>query len=209
MLEGVRLSGAWLENTRFAIEQLGAGLGEEVAGAFAEARRGYLTLEQNFRGLGDPEAARWCYLRARRMGKRGAWQGLRAALRGRAWRRVPLAFGTWFGDAFSEWLCDYGESLPRVLRAFVVTALSFAAFYAATGVMVHTTEGRADLAGLPSHNILELLGFSLLNMCTSGIPDIGLKPGNHLVYFISSLQYVLGLVLIGLFGYVLGNRIRR
>ncbi len=46
-------------------------------------------------------------------------------------------------------------------------------------------------------------------MCTSGIPDIGVKPGTHLVYFISSLQYVLGLVLIGLFGYVLGNRIRR
>jgi uncharacterized protein YjbI with pentapeptide repeats len=208
-LDGVRLAGAWLQDTRFTIEQLGAGLGEELAGEFALARRGYFSLEQNFRGNGDPEAARWCYLRARRMGKRGAWAGFRDALRQRTWRELPLLFGTWLGDAFAEWLCDYGESLPRVLRAFCVTVLLFAGFYAVTGTLVQTEEGTAGLAGLPSHNLIALLGFSFLNMCTSGIPDIGLKPGSHVVYFISSLQYVLGLVLIGLFGYVLGNRIRR
>ncbi len=208
-LSGVRLAGTWLENTRLSIAQLGDGLGEEIAGEFAAARRGYLALEQNFRGLGDPEAARDCYLRARRMGKRGALDALRGHLRSRAWRRVPLALGTWFGDAFAEWLCDYGESLPRLLRAFFVTVVAFALFYAVTGTLVHTAEGNALLAGQPARNLLTLFGFSLLNMCTSGIPDIGVKPGTHLVYFISSLQYVLGLVLIGLFGYVLGNRIRR
>ena len=204
-LNGVRLAGAWLDNTRLTVEQLGAGLGEELAGEFAAARRGYFALERNFRGIGDPEAARWSYLRARRMGKLLAWTTLRSTLRQRRWRAVPLGFGTWFGDAFAEWLCDYGESLPRVLRAFFITGLAFALFYAVSGSMVRT-EGAV---GTPSYNPLLLLGFSFLNMCTSGTPDIGLKPADHLVFFISSLQYVLGLVLIGLFGYVLGNRIRR
>ncbi len=204
-LNGVRLAGAWLDNTRLTVEQLGTGLGEESDGEFAAARRGYLALERNFRSIGDPDAARWCYLRARRMGKRFARATLRTHLRQRAWRDLALGFGTWFGDAFAEWLCDYGESLSRVLRAFLVTALTFAAFYALTGSLVRT-EGAV---GEPSRNPLLLLGFSFLNMCTSGIPDIGLKPANHAVFFVSSLQYVLGLVLIGLFGYVLGNRIRR
>ena len=46
-------------------------------------------------------------------------------------------------------------------------------------------------------------------MCTSGAPDLGFKPANLDVYFVASTQYILGLVLIGLFGYVLGNRLRR
>ena len=59
------------------------------------------------------------------------------------------------------------------------------------------------------HNPLHLLGFSFLTMCTAGAPDLGFKPGNLNVYFVASTQYILGLVLIGLFGYVLGNRLRR
>ena len=208
-LNGVRLAGAWLENTRMTVEQLGDGLGEEAAGEFAAARRGYFALERNFRGIGDPEAARWSYLRARRMGKRFAWASLRSAIRLRSWRALPVCLANWFGDAFAEWLCDYGESLSRVLRAFLVTVLTFAAFYALTGSLVRTEAGPGGAVGDPSRNPLLLLGFSFLNMCTSGSPDIGLKPANHLIFFISSLQYVLGLVLIGLFGYVLGNRIRR
>ncbi len=208
-LDGVHLAGAWLQSTRLSVAQLGAGLGEEASGDFAAARQGYLALEQNFRGIGDPEAARWCYLRARRMGKRHAWTRFRASVADRAWRQVPIGFAAWLGDAFAEWLCDYGESLPRVLRAFTVTLLCFALFYGLSGTLVYTLEAGASYAGLPTRNVWQLLGFSFLNMCTTGIPDIGVKPGNHLIYFISSLQYVVGLVLIGLFGYVLGNRIRR
>ena len=205
-LSGIRLSGAWLEGTRLAVEQLGAGLGEEIARDFPAARLGYLALEQNFRTLGDPEASRWCYLRARRMGKRAAWEEVRGALRARAVRPAAVFFTRWTGDAVAEWLCDYGESLPRVLRAFVVAVIAFALFYAATGSLVHPgPDGTAS----PSHDLFELLGFSFLNMCTSAVPDVGLKPAARIVLYVSSLQYVSGLVLIGLFGYVLGNRIRR
>ena len=205
-LSGIRLCGAWLEGTRLTVEQLGQGLGEEIAQDYPEARLGYLALEQNFRTLGDPEASRWCYLRARRMGKRAAWTGFRNALRSRSVRLASVLLTRWTGDAVAEWLCDYGESLPRVLRAFVFAIVAFALFYATTGSLMHT-----DPAGrpIPSHDLLELLGFSFLNMCTSAVPDVGLKPAARIVLYVSSLQYVTGLVLIGLFGYVLGNRIRR
>lgn len=208
-LRHVRLAGAWLESTRFSVEQLGEGLGEELAGEFEAARRGYLGLEQNFRGLGNPEAASWAYRRARRMGKRGAWQAARNAVRQRSLRTGPLLLLSWFGDAFAEWLCDYGESLVRVLRAYIVTLCAFAAFYGLTDSLQHTAESGGARVGQAVHNPFELLGFSFLNMCTSGVPDIGLKPAGHVVYFVSSMQYVLGVVLIGLFGYVLGNRLRR
>ena len=208
-LRNVRLAGAWLESTRFSVEQLGDGLGEELAGEFEAARRGYLGLEQNFRGQGNPEAASWAYRRARRMGKRGAWHSMRDAIRARSLRTAPLLFVTWFGDAFAEWLCDYGESLARVLRAYLVTLAGFAVLYGTTNSLLYTAEGGAERIGQPVHNPLELLGYSFLNMCTSGAPDVGLKPALHVVYFMSSVQYVLGVVLIGLFGYVLGNRLRR
>ena len=208
-LAGVRLAGAWLDNTRFQVEQLGDGIGEELAAEYGPARQGYLALEQNFRSLGQPESASWCYRKARHMGRRQAAQILRSRLRERNWRDLPGSFVRWFGDAFAEWLCDYGESLPRVVRAYLITLAAFAAFYGFTDSLRYTTEGGAALMEQPVHDPLLLAGFSFLNMCTSGVPDIGLKPGHHLVYFVSSMQYVVGVVLVGLFGYVLGNRLRR
>ena len=208
-LRQVRLAGAWLESTRFDIEQLGDGLGEEQAGEWDAARSGYLGLEQNFRSLGKPEAASWAYRRARRMGKQAARQAMREVWSARRLRQVPGRTFAWFGDAFAEWLCDYGEDLVRVIRAYLVTVCSFAVFYGLTGSLFYTGENGAALAGRPVHDVFALLGFSFLNMCTSGVPDIGLKPALHIVYFVCSLQYMVGVVLIGLFGYVLGNRLRR
>ncbi len=212
-LRHVRLAGAWLESTRFRIEQLGGALGEEVAGDWAAARQGYLNLEQNFRSLGTPEAASWAYRRARRMGKRDARAAMVAAFRARHWRELPLRAAIFGADAFSEWLCDYGESLPRVLRAFVSVLLCFALFYGLTGSLLHevpnAVPGATGTRLVPTHSVADLIGFSFLEMCTSSIPDLGLRPASRAVYFAGSLQYVMGVVLIGLFGYVLGNRIRR
>ena len=202
-LTHARLDGAWLDSTRFEIDQLGGAVGEEVAGDYAAARRAYLGLERNFRTLGDPDAASWSYRRGRRMGKRAAQAACTAAMRARDWRGVFSSGVAAATDGFSEWLCDYGESMPRVLRAYVVVLLSFAAFYGLSGSLLHAGSGHA------STSVADLLSFSFLNMSTSVSPDIGLKPRSELVYFIGSLQYVIGVVLIGLFGYVLGNRIRR
>ena len=90
-----------------------------------------------------------------------------------------------------------------MLRAYLVVLVCFAVFYGLSGSLLHVATGH------PSRSVADLLSFSFLNMSTSVSPDIGLKPRSELVYFIGSVQYMIGVVLIGLFGYVLGNKIRR
>ena len=208
-LRHARLADAWLERTRFRLDQLGGAVGEEVAGEWEAARRAYLGLEGNFRGLGDPDAASWCYKRARRMAKREARHLTAEAVRTRAPRAALRHAGAWLADSFAEWLCDYGESLPRVVRAYVVALLGFSFYYRVTDSLLRAVPGPHGGSLVPATGWLDIVGFSFLTMCTSTTPDTGIKPANHLVAYIGSVQYIVGVLLIGLFGFVLGNRIRR
>jgi hypothetical protein len=56
---------------------------------------------------------------------------------------------------------------------------------------------------------LDLLVFSFTNMLSTSAPDIGVKPANEWIVLLVSVQGALGIVLIGLFGYVMGNRMHR
>ncbi len=208
-LTHVRLAGAWMERTRIRVDQLGGALGEEVAGEWPAARQGYLDLEQNFRGLGDAEAASWCYRRARRMGKRDARRLTVENWRRRDFRALLLSATACASDSFVEWLCDYGESLSRVIRAYLVVMILFAVFYGVSGSLLHSVPSPTGAAEVPARGVFDLLSFSFLDMTTSTTPDIGLRPASRLVYFVGSVQYMTGVLLIGLFGFVLGNRIRR
>ena len=208
-LRHVSLAGAWMERTRLRIEQFGGAIGEEAAGEWTAARQGYLDLEQNFRGLGDAESASWCYRRARRMGKRANAATARHASRRRDWRGALRHAASWASDTFVEWLCDYGDSIPRVVRAYAITLLAFAVYYLLTGSLLHPVQSGTDTIWVPSHKLIDALSFSFLNQITSATPELGLKLASKSVYLVGSLQYVIGVVLIGLFGFVLGNRIRR
>ena len=55
----------------------------------------------------------------------------------------------------------------------------------------------------------DLLVYSFLNMLSTSAPDIGLRPVSPVFYLVTSMQGAVGIVLIGLFGYVLGNRMHR
>ena len=198
-----------MERTRLRIEQLGGAIGEEVLGDWAAARQGYLDLEQNFRGLGDAEAASWCYRRARRMGKWSNAANARCAARTSDWRTAIRSAASWASDTFVEWLCNYGDSIPRVVRAYAINLVAFATYYLVTGSLLRPIQSGADTLWVPSHEVIDVLSFSFLNQITSATPDLGLKLASRSVYVVGSLQYVVGVVLIGLFGFVLGNRIRR
>ena len=205
-LTGAHLSRAWLERTQMRGEQLGGAIGEERAGEFGAAKLGYLALERNFNELGDLDAARWAYLKRRRMQKRESWHETKMARARRDWpgtvRRV-LAFA---GDQMVEWLCDYGESVARVFLSLVVVYFGFAVLYGVTGSVVRVaTDGTISTTRRP----VDLAIFSLLAMTTSGSPGVGLQPRDEYVYFLSGAQALLGISMTGLLGFVLGNRIRR
>ncbi len=202
-LRHVRFAGAWLERTRMRAHQLGGAIGEEAAGELEAAREGYIVLEQNFRTLGSADDASWAFRRRRRMGKRLHAQLAVAALRRRSLGAVMPGL-RWLGDVVAEWLCDYGESVTRVLRAFLVVLFCFAAVYWLTGCL----EPREGVATGTGFRLVDYLLFSLDSMTTVGTSEVGVKPSGQLGVLLSSVQTVMGTVLLGLFGFVLGVRMR-
>ncbi|ACA17933.1 pentapeptide repeat protein [Methylobacterium sp. 4-46] len=203
-LRHARFAHAWLEGTRLRVDQLGGAVGEEVAGDYAAAVASYLVVERNQRSIGDREGASWAFKRARRMGRHHAGALTRAAWREGAWRAGLRHGSDWLSDRFVEWLCDYGESLTRIVRAFALAILVFAALYGVTGGLI--PEGRD---GVPTYNPLDLVSYSALNMMTANQPELGIKPVGRVTNILVGSQGALGIILMGLFGFVLGNRLQR
>jgi uncharacterized protein YjbI with pentapeptide repeats len=204
-LRHARFCGAWLNGTRMQVEQLGGAVGEEVAGSFAAAQASYLALEQNWKSIGDQDAASWAYKRGRRMGRHHAGAQAREALKTRDYRGLARHGYRWIADRFVEWLCDYGESLSRITRAFALLIVVFAALFGMTGGL-YIVEGPD--AG-PTYNPIDLTSYSALNMMTANPPEIGLKPTGRVTNLLVGIEGAVGIILMGLFGFVLGNRLRR
>ncbi|HEV2543285.1 MAG TPA: pentapeptide repeat-containing protein [Methylobacterium sp.] len=202
-LHHARFAGAWLEGVRLSVEQIGGMVGEEKAGEYEAAQASYLALERNLQSIGSPEGASWAYKRGRRMGRRHAGQRAREAFFARDIRGTLSHGYRWIADRFVEWLCDYGESLSRIARAFLVGIVLFAGAYGATGGLFHEGEN------IPTYNPLDLVSYSALNMMTANPPEIGVKPIGRVTNLLVGLQGAAGIVLMGLFGFVLGNRLRR
>lgn len=203
-LTGVSFAGAWLERTRMRARQLGGAVGEEVSGNLAGAIDSYVVLERNFLTLGLSDDARWAYLRKRRVGRRLHLLRAKAHLDLRDRRSAAASTVLWLGDTIAEWLCDYGESLARVARAFVCILLVFAITYWLTGAL----KPRDGFAATHLWSPVNYLLFSLDSMTTVGTSEVALRPKGELGILLSSLQTVIGTILLGLFGFVLGARIR-
>jgi uncharacterized protein YjbI with pentapeptide repeats len=205
----VYLSGARLDETRFTQEQLGGALGEELAEEYKEASHGYLALERTFRELGDPDAASWAYRKKRRMQKLATWQQARAARAQRHWRLAARLYAQYGSDQFVEWLCDYGESIGRVLASLVVVYGLFTLLYGLTGSVVRLEETPAGVVRVPTQSLADLAIFSLVAMASPDGAPVGLLQRNQLVHVLTGTQTLLGIALTGLLGFVIGNRIRR
>lgn len=204
-LANVHFAGAWLDRTRLSARQLQGKVGEESSGNLQAALDSYIVLERNFESLGISDDASWAYLRRRRVGRK-----LHAAQMAECWRQKQRRSALvqaliWSGDVMAEWLCDYGESLFRVARAFLFILITFAALYWLTGSL----RAREGMMVLHPFTPVNYLIFSLDSMTTVGTSEVALRPKGELGILLSSLQTVIGTVLLGLFGFVLGARIRK
>lgn len=203
-LHRASFSGAWLERTRMHARQIGDVVGEEAAGDLEGALDSYIVLERNFTSLGNSQDAGWAYLQRRNIGRQLYAKTARRAYQEKQWVAALQATALWTGDTASAWLCNYGESLYRVARAFITILLSFALIYWLSGALT-ARSGSPD----GSHSAwINYLLFSLDSMTTVGTSEIALRPKGELGVLLSSIQTVLGTVLLGLFGFVLGARIR-
>jgi uncharacterized protein YjbI with pentapeptide repeats len=207
-LTGVHLGGARLERTRLRQEQLGEALGEERAARYEEARLGYLALERNFTELGDTGGASWAFCRRRRMEKLQAREHARAARARREWRAAAGWYAQYAADQAVEWLCDYGQSIGRVLLAMLVVFLTFTLYYGLTGGVLRVTQTPDGPVAARTWNPVDWVIFSMSAMSTSGKQPVGLLPRDEWIQLLTSVQSLLGIALAGLVGFVFGNRAR-
>ena len=199
-MSSVYLVGAWLDRTRIRRDNLGTAIGEERDRNFIYAKRAYLALKQNFDELGDYDAASWAYRKERRMEKLEALQ--------------KKQFFKFISDSIVEWLCDYGESIWRVIGwmailLFVVEPLTLSLL---GGFGWDSSVAGQYFALSSSWNKfwfsywLHIL-YSLGGVGASGFS--GFQPANVAVNLASSLFSLIDIFLVGLLGFVAGNRIRR
>lgn len=202
------VSDARLDRTRFHRDQLGGVIGEELAGEYELARRGYLALEQNFAAIGDPPAAGWAYRRRRRMEKLSARHEAVVAARSRAWGRATVQGLKYLTHQIVEWVCDYGESVPRVLASQLAVVVLYVAFYAAAGAVLRD-DPAAPGGRAVTRSAVDLISYGLTAMLAPGQAPDGLHPAGTGEQLVTLSQSYLGIFLIGLLGFVAGNRIRR
>ena len=207
LIARIRLNGAWLDKTRFGQSQIGDAVGEELASEHDEARKAYLTLERLFQEMGDPDAASWAYRRKRRMQKLDALVRARTEWTNGHHRLAVNAFSSFAIDQIVEWVCDYGESITRILITLLIVYMIFTLIYGFTGGVVRV-DSLAPGTSTPVRDPIDLAIYSFLAM-TAGNPPAGLEASSSAIRLLNSVQTLIGVVLTGLLGFVMGNLVRR
>lgn len=148
------------------------------------------------------------------MEKRQALENAWEALSKFRWWEALANCLKFFSDTLVEWLCNYGESVWRVIwwmavLLFVVGPLLFSklgGFYWNDGLV-------RDYFGLPSEGDRFWFSYRLYLLYTldalTTASFSGLQPSNEAVKLASGFFAIAGIVLAGLLGFVAGNRIRR
>ena len=206
-LEGAYFYNAFFDDTRMRRGQLGGAIGEGLAGRYDEAKEAYLALKNNFAEIGRYEDAAWAYRKERRMEKLAALQKAKEAWQEHDWKGAIPHYAKVAVDQLVEWVCDYGESVPRVLCSLLAVYVLFTLIYGLTWSVIRVQATSTALIREPTRNLVDLARFSLAAMTTMDLT--GLEPRNGLVELLAGLEALLGIALTGLLGFVAGNRIRR
>jgi hypothetical protein len=175
-------------------------LGEELDKDYIAANRGYLILKNYFTESGEYDAANWAYLKERRMEKHEMF---------RNWKLVAANPKNWYTTCrlgvklvihqLAESICDYGTNLIKVIRSLFVVWIGFGIiYYAFRGVRRDTVITQDFFASIL---------YSLGRMTAVDIES--LKPSCEGWYWVVSLETLIGIALVGLLGFILGNTLRR
>ncbi|PSQ91696.1 MAG: hypothetical protein BRD52_07325 [Bacteroidetes bacterium SW_4_67_19] len=208
-IKHVYLSEARLAGTRLNQRQIGGALGEELDGEYEAASSGYLALEQAFSDFGAPDASRWAYIKKRRMQKLTARQNARRAAGRRDWRTAASNGLSYAQAKLAEWVCNYGESIPRTIASIFAVYVVFVVLYGLTGSVVRAGPGAEVVHFLPLSNFDDLATFGLITMTAPEGPQVSLHPNGTFAHLLTSLHTLITIGLTGLLGYVLGNRIHK
>ena len=173
----------------------------------------YRKLKNNFEQLGFYGDASWAYKRERRMRKHATGRWAKTAWQERKYWKFMSLFSLFLSDWFVELLCDYGESVYRVILWLLLLLSVFGPILVyLCGGLIWDGANREIYFNLPNRGLQVLYGYFqgvlyMLDVLTTA--DYSeLTPRNDLVRFVSGIMAMLGISLIGLLGFVVGNRIR-
>lgn len=203
----VHLADARLESVYLHQDQLAGATGEELAGDYRLARRAYLGLEHLFADRGDHDAASWAYAKKRRMEKLAARDEASRAWRQRQRRTAINRCARYAEEQLVEWVCDYGRSTWRVFGSLVLVFGLFAVIYGLTDSVIRIEETSNGPVGVSTRDLSDVTTFSLLAMIPIGNSATTLLPNSGWAQFLVSFQAMVTIFLVGLLGFVAGNRI--
>ena len=225
-LAHIYIENAWLDHTHLRQNQLGGEIGEELAAKnkqltalervekYAVAKHAYLGLKQNFDSLGRYEASSWAYRKERRMEKLEAREAVKAAFSEKKLLKGISNFTKYLGDKIVEISCDYGEGGWRVfvwILAFIFvigpTIFWRVGSFEWSDQVKSIYYSYPTRAGQNLYTYCQIVLYTIDTFTTANFAEI--KPINDFTRFISGCLAMTGIFLIGLLGFVAGNRIRR
>lgn len=175
-----------------------------------DARQVYANLKANFLGTGNYEDASWAHVKERQIAKRthspkhakdyygDEFLDGRAWLSWGWWKFYLRHTAKWLLDSAAELTCGYGERPLRTVTWAGVILLVFPFLYAWSG-------GLKSLAG--SLSWLDYFNYSLGAFTTIGFGQF--EATTPLAQTLTSLQALLGISVLALLMFALGNRISR
>jgi uncharacterized protein YjbI with pentapeptide repeats len=161
---------------------------------YTRAEGVYRAIKQNLQMTGDYEGAgrffvREMECRRRQLRQNGQWM-------------------KWLWFTMMKWLCNYGESPPRVFITVFATILTFSACYALSGVQ--GVEGNSSLFAPPSDGVGAILWralyLSIITFTTVGYGDPRPAPAAQ---GFAAIEMVLGVFLTAVFVVTFTRRLSR
>ena len=160
-----------------------------VKARWADAEDIYKTLNGLWNEKGYLADANWAYVQGRRMERRRMITEFSdpnvklGAKIGNVWRIIT--------NSLSDLFFGYGESMLKMILTYIVTVLVFAFIFSKEVSLL---------------KYVEALGVSLKNM--AGMDSEVLQGVSPLVDMLNLVQTTIGILLTGIFGFILGNKIR-
>lgn len=192
-----------------------AKIGPVVALALREAAGVYRALSGLWAARGFLGDSTWAYVQSRRLERKCryplfVWRAVRTeaqlreepppSTRQRLLATMASSIG-YLGLLVTDLTSAFGSSLARVLATMVVVVVAFALTYQGLGAIVLSAPTEHASA-----TFFDCLAFSVGKMMAASPERIRIA-GKY--EFVAAAQTFVGLGLIGLFGFVLGNRVRQ
>jgi uncharacterized protein YjbI with pentapeptide repeats len=198
-LVGARWYGAHLDHTLVKRDTLGKAIGDELEAhkekkpqAYERAKEAYLLLKNNFNQIGRYEDASWAYVKEQQMEKMAHYWEWRSR-RWQVWRAWG-SFWRWLRNWAYELATGYGERPWNPIIGGLLAILGFAGGLCATRAIA---------------NFWDALVYSIATFATFNLARPSLNPEGRGAEIASSIEAILGISVLALVIFTLGNRMSR